>query len=266
MTDSITKQYADKLLYTLLIRNHITHSDVDYYVQWHRDEIDGMIRIFDHENDKDQRLTLELLGILAGDQREKVIGFYSKTYNLPPIQLDFPKEDIKLLLTACWDDPAFFYFALSVCEDIKLKLNQLEPDTGKEEPLIISFPTKGRVIVDTEKAALKPAADNTKLVSFFVKSLDCEGIHGKLVFYSINQLDVILEFIFDKPQKNLPYKLQVHITTQCDGTKHPPITIPGEGKNIKDGEIASITSKPTSGINYSGGFDYSVTAILQDTP
>jgi len=270
MTNTETKQGMNEMLNELMLEKHITLSDVYHCAEQHMDEINGMMRIFEHESNKDQRLVLELFGLLAQDQSETVIDFYSRAYNLPPIRLDSSKEDLELLLTAGLYNPSFFSFALSLFENIKSKLIQLEPGSDKEKPPIIPFPTKkpDRVIVAVaqEKAALKPAAASTKFVSFFDKLLDCEGIRGRLFFLGNNQHDVRLEFIFDKPQKTIPCKLQVCITTQCDGKKHPPITIPGEGGDVIDGEIDTISSDQIKGINYSGGFDYSVTAILQNVP
>ena len=133
MTNVKTWQKTNDILYKSLLDNRITHADVDLCVMQRLDEIDSIMNIFDHKTTRDCQLVFELMGLLAQDQREEVMAFHDRQYNFS-IRPDFSRDDVVLLLTSCLYNPAFFSFALSICECIK---SRIENDSSEKYSSVI---------------------------------------------------------------------------------------------------------------------------------
>jgi len=273
MIKTILSQYASELLYNLMLKNHITDNLLKNYAKLHMGEIMDMMDIFEHESERDRRLALTLFSLLGQDQGKEVVGFYSREYNLSD-NLDFDREDVLLLLTACKMNPAFFSYALSVCEDIKSELAsandkkfseeenaQMEYQIVEMEPSIEEEKTqvKYKIIELTfffpieEPNAAAPADDDYK--EFFSKSITYKDFNGTLHFMGDTDKRVYLEFVFDKYQKKIPFELELCFTTTRDHKEHV-IVIPSYNP-LRDEEtnFTAIRSDEARDIDYSGGIE-----------
>ena len=258
MTNAILTQEEGELLNDIMLENNIHLKDVYTCAEQHWDEIQGMMNIFYNKKEiRNQRLILTLLGLIAQEQSDKVIAFYSEVYDIS-IKPDFSKEDIKLILTACVYNHAFFLFALNLCERIESKLEDeaVIPNTiivREENGYIIIEITFFRLI-EGYKASAAPADDDFK--EFFSEPIIYKDIKGTLHFKGDTEKRVYLEFVFDKYYKKIPFELKLCFTTTRDHKEHV-IVIPAD-KPLSDKETnftAIRSGKPTRDIDYSGGIE-----------
>lgn len=241
MSNTITKQYADELLCNLLLEHRIIHDDVNSCFKQHGDEIKGMMSIFEHKTNKDRQLSLTLFNLLTPEQGEEVITYYSKEYNLS-VKPDVSRDDVKLLLTACLKNKAFFSYALRVCERIKSRLS---------ENCLAEFHHYDPIRM---RHAAAPADDNFNEF-FHDDSIVHNNINGTLFFKGNRKNQVYLEFVFAKYQSTIPFKLELSFVTTNDKKKHT-IDIPADKYVISDEEedCTAIRSE-TVDIDYSGGIE-----------
>ena len=125
MLNYMTKQKADELLIDLIRENSISLNDISNCAKQHKKEINSMMKIFDHSEDRDNQLALGLLGLIAKERANTVIEYYCKEFKLPNRFKELSKEDITLLFTSCLYNPSFYLFALSTCEDVKSMHNDM---------------------------------------------------------------------------------------------------------------------------------------------
>jgi hypothetical protein len=250
MTNTITKQDRDELLNALMLENHITFDDVYNCAEQNMSGIKEMMSIFDHKNDRDRRLSMELIGLLSQSQGDRVITFYSGEYypsvNIKNLYKNFSKDDVKLLITACMYNPAFFSYALRLCERIKSTFDvrqntQIPPLYRKVKP----------------EPIYKLAATGTidDFIEFFTEFIDYKSASGTLRFMGNDQQEVYIEYIFDRFQDEIPFKLEFYFKTAHDNKEHP-IIIPAEERyqvENHDGKIVAIRSDIESDIDYSKG-------------
>lgn len=155
----VKHQNADDLLDYLLTQNHVSIRDVYYCAQQREDEIINIMNIFDLETEREQRLALTILGLLAGEQwGGEVTDFYCRDYAITKNYKDnVTMEDVKLLLTACLYHPIFFSFTMRLCKDIKTDLRHRH---RTERP---KFPVKwNKTATSVKEFILLRAAATTK--------------------------------------------------------------------------------------------------------
>jgi hypothetical protein len=234
----IDSQLTDNLLHDLLIETRITHIDIAMCAMQHMSRINHMIDIFDHKTDKDRQLVLELIGLIAQEQRDDAIKFYKKTYKFSENPAS-DRDDEVLLITACLHNPPFFSFAQSVCEDIKAEVRKSSAN------VIYHYFQKSEI--PESIAAAEPG-----FYTFHELKVNLGDIHGTLHFKKDDLDNLQLELIFDESQEFIPSELQVHFTTKRDGEPHE---IDISKLSIKDDEhrIISISSELISGIDHMGG-------------
>ena len=219
MADTIAAQNADKFLDELMLENHITVNDVYTCFERHKNEIWGMTNIFKHKDADAQRLSLESLGLMGQDQGNKVMEFYCREYGWSQPKFtcgNFPRGDVVLLLTACFYNPAFFSFALSVSEDIKSRLT-----VGVPKVIIGSRNNKRTFIKKSEHSVILETADSPRWEKVFdEKAIYCDNIGGNFEFMGRAGKEAQIRFIFDEPQATIPFELEICFTTICDQKEH----------------------------------------------
>jgi len=113
---------------------------------------------------------------------------------------------------------------------------------------------QGERLIITPQGTLKAAAPerNQSFPVFYHETFIYKGVPlGKLYFKGNDQNEIILKFVFDKIQDEIPFEIKVYFRTKQDEKIQPPITLP---KNSIDGG-RSIKTGRISGINYSGGIE-----------
>jgi len=275
MTKKITNQYAEELLYNLLYKNHITNTDISCCVGVHKYEIEKMSSIFDCKNDREKILTSEITSLLAQEQGKEVIDDYSKEFNMN-INIDFPREDVLLLLTACLYNPVFYSVARGICEDVKSRL-EVKTEIPKTKLELVKrnmdnehYPTKF-VRNNTENATVavtaseivrnnpeRPAAAATasdKFKDFLQDDYVKYGNIGGKLYFKGNRQKQYLEFVFDKYHKTIPFYLEIVFVTKNDKDK-TPIIIPIENViSGEEGDRQAIRSETKNWLDYSGGIE-----------
>jgi len=258
MTGTVAKLDTDELLNELMLENHITLKDVYTCAERHKNEIMEMMDIFEHENDDDRRLSLELLGLLAQDQGDKVMEFYHEEYGFAqskPLCGNFPREDVELLLAACLYNPTLLSFALSVSEDIKSRLAvrlDEEPETVEASANAAS----GYVIIWTFRFPdrMKRSLGSTPgFKEFFNKHISHNNIDGELKLMENSHNQVYLEFEFAKPQDTINFELEFCFTTTIDSKDHRILVNKRSGNEVMG--FTSISSGTVDGVDCTDGIE-----------
>ena len=260
MSITITNQHIDDRIYDLLLENNITHLDVDLCAMRHMDKINDMMSIFDHKTPRDRQLVLGLLGLIAQEEhRDATINFYKETYGFTENPAS-DRDGIVLLLTACLYNPAFFSFAMSVCEDIEAELAAI-PVTERRDIKTSSIKViRSPHIINTNYKipAEALAADSTEEKGFediYKYSINHENIRGTLFYMKDDLKNFQLRIHFTELQDPIPFVLEVHFTTINDGEKHTiPMLIDGGVKDTEE-RIIHIQSGVYDNINYTGGIE-----------
>lgn len=288
MTDLISKQEVNKLLNDILIENRITYKEVYDCAKWRRKEIMNMMSIFDRKNDRDIRLSLEILCLLAQTQGDKVLDLYGNEYGFTSIVEDLhkniPKEDKILLLTACMYNPLFQSFTVGFCEDIKLLLDvkkdvpdteditqreyEVEEITQKEYEngivTIIIF-TFNRPIKLIEHDDATPASDdgNGVFENILIKEIKYSNptytIEGTLFLKGKGGKEkrAYLEFVINDRKKidkeRIPFELKFCFKPTHDSPKEIIADNPRKDKTGKI--IIAINSGIINNIDFSGGIE-----------
>jgi hypothetical protein len=234
MTNIVTKEEMDGLLIELILDNFITFEDLDYCVKQRRDEIREVMDIFDLKNDRDQRLALGLLGMLAKEQEYEVMELFRKEYGwtikIENFLENFPIDDVELLLATCRYKPAFYSLALGICEDIK---SMLESEQDKIHKFHAPVPQ------DVEYAAAAififfinpPVMASPNPTDHKLKYLDdyeannIFGLYsGKFTFYE-NMHDQLLETRFQfknketgNPLDSIPCYMDIEVVSNADNS------------------------------------------------
>jgi len=243
MSNAVIKQEMDELLNELMLENHITLKDAYDCAEHHMNEIEGMMVIFDHKNDNDQRLALELIGILSQAQRDKIVDFYKNEFNLS-CKPAFNKENVKLLLTACLYNTVFFSFALSICEDIKERI-----DSKKTVRLPVH-----RIKLSLSSPVLRDAAAGEGFDEYFHEQQTYNGFSGILYFMGNDQKQVYIEFKFDKPLDSVPFdEIEYSFKTSHDHKEH--FIVANRLLGTIDTGFMGIRSGIENNINYSDGIE-----------
>jgi len=242
MTNTIIKKEMDELLNELMLENHITLKDVYDCAEQHMNEIEAMMGIFDHKNDNDRRLALELIGILSQAQRDKILDFYRNEFKLSG-KPGYNKDDVKLLLTACLYNTVFFSFAISICSDIKSRLDSTN---------IIQFPVRGKLFLCSQ--VKRNAAAGEGFEEFYCEPQTCNGISGNIHFMGNDQKQVYIDFIFDKPLESVPFDgIEYAFKTSHDHKEH--FLVANRTFGTKNTGFMGIRSGIENNINYSDGIE-----------
>jgi len=252
-----TYQEADDLLYDLLIENHITIKDVYNCMEQHEDEIMNMMKIFNLLDDRDRLLSLTILYLLAREQGKEVTNLYCRDYAIKNVNYreSCTKEDIKLLLTACLDNPIFFSFAMRLYKDIKAKLEwEAEAKKEAEDEQDVEVEAEDEAVMERFAAVIiifyqgARAAATEDLDTFLEEHMEFNGVWGTLVLKKDNDNWVQYEFVFDEDnyQEKMPFVLEVQFTTKS-GSKKPPIIL---NRCREENVITHIYSDLISGIDY----------------
>ena len=259
-------QHLDAVLYDFLFKYRITHRDVDLCKLLHMGEISNTMNIPDHKTLVDQQLFAKLLGLLAGDQCERVMDFYSMEHNFL-VDKNISREDEVLLFTACLEYPAFFSFALSVCEDIELELHKPVMREGEAKPYTIekikvngkSCPSYTFGMPVHKRAADGEDKDLTIFLEQTITYKDSSGIEkdlGTLKIKTNNQNKARFEFSYKKFWYRIPYELELRFTTKND-KKECTIDILADPKFCDQNREENITIMKTdyiSDIDFAKGF------------
>jgi len=231
MTDVILKQEADELLYDLLLEHRIIHDDVDSCFEQHSNEIKEMMSIFEHKTNKDSQLCLALLNLLVPEQGSEIMAYYSRKYNLS-VKPVVSRDDVKLLLTACLKNRAFFSYALRVCKRIKIRCSTENiirhgPVLGRNAAasagvaiVWVFCPPKKRAIIEPTTYDTRGYApfsfgglDIDDINGIYCGHLDCLGNRRSKLF------ELTFQF-FDKktkqPVSNIPFYLDVELILNSD--------------------------------------------------
>ena len=278
---------SDDKIYEILSDNRITRIDVDLCRIQHNDEIEDIMNIFDYKNDRERVLVLELMGLLAQEQRREVMDYFCNEYNLP-INYNISREDCVLLLTACLLNPLFYSFAKSDYKSIKARLNQvnqneitssdvkneLENEIHNEYPWgkIIIINNKNNVIKNNLKAKISlnddmyyKAASTEGWITFNeIKDININNICGELQFQKHSDHGFRLKFQFTVPQKKLYFdKIEVSFTAKNNGKeKEESVNILTDDVHCQfngDQEVIFILSEPSREIDYNSDIDKNLT-------
>jgi len=144
---------AEFLLKELMFNNNVTLKDIYNCKEQHGKEIKEMMNIFNHNNDRDQRLSLEVIYLLSKESGSDFMDYYGKEYSLSQmenIKKSFPKEDIELIITAFFYNSMFYSFSMSICEEIDAMYND-------EKERIIQF-SPNRILTPKPILVSKQAA------------------------------------------------------------------------------------------------------------
>jgi len=260
-----THKEADDLLDDLMIENHITIKDVYNCAEQHEDEIKNMVNIFDLENDHDRLLVLTILRLLAGEHGKAVTDLYCRDYAIKNenYRENCAKEDIKLLLTACLYNRAFFSFAMRLYGDIEARLGRIaekERIAPPEELMVINTVLFVKKWIIPYKRDID-AAPRGYVTFLKEEHMECNGICGTLELRKnkYNQVQCLFTFDEDKYQKKIPFVLEVQFTTKSDSKKHT-ITL---NRFDKGNVITYIFSDIESGIDLSKGIEGDFTIMAK---
>jgi len=214
MTEIADKRNIDGMLNDLMLENHITIKDVCNCAEEHKPKFKNMMNIFDLENERDQRLSLMLLHLLSRERGEEVTAYYCREHQLS-VNIgnrieNFPWNDVNLLLTACLYNPAFFFFALDLCEKIQIYLGQRERRVKPHENRIPGVAAAVAFTVTRAAATLKDEdADYHSFNNDPIKTppeiqpggtLDIQYKERENGFY-----DLLFIFSFNDPCEEPPY-------------------------------------------------------------
>jgi len=265
MINEITELDNNEKLSKLMLEHHVTLGDMYFCATLNMSKIKNMINIFKLESSRDQQLVLKLLSLLAKNQDKRIVNCYREEYGMPIIDINLPKEDIELLLTACLYNSSFFDYALDVCErreamlpvresiiDILVKLaskalNKVDEITN-EIIEVISSPNR----------IYAPSLAAPQSEGFKEYKIDFPDISDIIYLKWNKQKQVYLEIIFDEPKNSIsPFELTFCFTTTSDKKSHT-IKIPFDKKPIKDietGLFTLIRSGKEEGIDCSEGLE-----------
>jgi len=260
------KQDANELLDEVLLENRVPLKDIYNCAKQNFDELEKMMDIFEHKNDRDWHLCLGSVGLLARDQSDRVMSYYCRAFNLDQAKYlcgNIPREDVVLLLTACVYNPVFFSFALDASEDIQNRL--AVEDERRREFNIVEMPgysadgRKAFVALQSRNREWRNAASKDGWKEYFSKDIFCDKFSGKFEFFGNHHKQVYIKFwpAEDKVQENIPYEIEFCFTTTRDPNKMPHRIL--ADMHGRERGRKYIYSLPVDGVDYEGGIEANYT-------
>ena len=211
----------------LLIKHRVTLKMAYDCSVREKEAIQGMKEIFTLKKRDDFLLCMTALRILAGDNMDKIGGYFQKDSEMD-YELDeqFFEKHKTLVLTAFVVNPAFFAMAVNAHGVIAYELQKQEQEvpalehaakrTLKPMKKFISFP-----LPSLQLDYLAASACGPELVEIMKPlKLDLDGIKGELAVDGSENRTIQFRFEFEELHQRFPFFLDLTYRTEADQKIH----------------------------------------------
>ena len=217
-------------LNNLLIKHRVSLKMVYDCSVNQKETIDGIARIFDSEAYNDYLLSMTVLRILAGNDTDKINGYFKHDYGIDyDLNDKFFEEHKILVLTALMLNPSFYSMAMNMHGLISYELYKQESPVaaaaGKFNDLkekVITFISKETYIPFNAPVFglvyQSAGTSGNQLIEIMRKeNIDLNGIKGSLIVNANEKNNVIqFQFEFAESHRFVPFYLEVTYVTEAD--------------------------------------------------
>ena len=216
---------AANYLDNLLIKHNVSLKKIYDCNVSQKENIDGIKRIFNTEDENDFLLSLVALKLITENNSDKFIECFQKDseifYNLDD---KFFRENKTLVLTAFIYNPAFFAMAVNMHGLIAYELQKQKRLSVKVAGKISEFISNAKNfrVPSFQLDYIAASSVDQGLISIMKKEdIDLNGIKGKLeIFGNAKDKAVQFEFEFNEAQQLFPFFLEITYLTTIDKKTH----------------------------------------------